>query len=91
MEEEWGVEFLDARLTSCAPSENSAAILGVKLSAKMRTEAAITAAKQMEIKVTDAPGLLAAIVGIPVITNASLDQQVFHAGNAKAVETPTEE
>ncbi len=72
MEEEWGVEFLDVCLTSCGPSENSAQILSAQTSAKIRAAAAKKAAETLGVCPADAQGLLAAIVGTPVMTSAAM-------------------
>lgn len=72
VENEWGIKFLDARLTSCAPSDNSAQILSSKASAEIKALAALQAAKTLGAKPKELQGLLAGIVGTPVMTSASL-------------------
>ncbi len=82
MESEWGVEFLDTRLTSCAPSDNSASILSSMTSARIRAEAALEAAKKLGGSPHELQGLLSAIIGTPVSTNAGL--QVSMTGKLPA-------
>lgn len=88
MEDEWGVEFLDARLTSCAPTQNSAQILSSSTSAELKAKAALDAAEKLGGKPVELQGILSAIVGAPVATNASMHLQPVNrsSSNGKSEE-----
>ena len=91
MEKEWGVEFLEARLTSCAPNSNSAQILSSKTSAAIKAEAAKSAAGTLGGTVVDLQSLLAAVIGTPVMTNAGMTFKMMTSPKQKNGDADSEE
>ena len=71
MEENWGVKFIDAKLTSCSPTPNSAQILSAKQSAQIKAEATLEVINTLGIDNSNIEAfqtILGAIVGVPVVT-----------------------
>jgi regulator of protease activity HflC (stomatin/prohibitin superfamily) len=84
MEENWGVKFIDAKLTSCSPTSNSAQILSAKQSAQIKAEATLEVIKTLGIDKSNLEtfqAILGAIVGIPVVT--ALQQPLVGLANNK--------
>lgn len=73
--DEWGVDFLEFRLTDCVPTEEAALTVAAEAGAVARAQAAKKALEALQIPVASAdPALVAALVGIPMV--ASLGSRI---------------
>ena len=67
--EEWGVEFIQFKLTSCAPTPETSSIITAKAGVKLKLEALRASVKD----VTDLPPELAAVLlGVPLVASVSV-------------------
>jgi hypothetical protein len=73
--EEWGIEFIQFKLTSCAPSTESANLIFSKIGVRFRLEALKEASATLSQLDIDS-GLASVLVGIPLVasTNVTLKQ-----------------
>lgn len=68
--DEWGVEFIDFRLTNCSPTPATLQLLLTEQQGKQRAKALKGAADELSIRVEDIDSTLAAaLVGIPVMSS----------------------
>lgn len=66
--QEWGVEFVQFKLTDCAPTPETAPLVVVGTGAKLRAAALIEAAKDLGVAVQDLPPEIGAVlVGVPLV------------------------
>ncbi len=68
VQEEWGVEFKDSKLNSCAPTTQSARLLTIKEEGLRRAKLA----KELKAEYSDLQSILPALIGTPFTVN--LDQ-----------------
>ena len=67
--EEWGVTFIQFKLTDCAPSPETAPLVNAEAGVRLKMEALKAAAKDMGVEVyTLSPVFAAALVGVPLVT-----------------------
>lgn len=69
--EEWGIEFIQFKLTSCAPSTESANLIFSKIGVRFRLDAlreAQATLSQLDID----PGLASVLVGTPLVASTSV-------------------
>ncbi len=71
--EEWGIEFIQFKLTSCAPSAESAQLIFSKIGVKFKLEALVEAANTISTLDLDS-GIASVLVGTPLVatTNVTL-------------------
>ncbi|MDP3729273.1 MAG: SPFH domain-containing protein [bacterium] len=96
--EEWGVIFIQFKLTDCAPTTETAPLLNVEAGVLMKMEALKTAAVELGVEVYNLPPILAAaLVGIPLVTAVTSELHVTNQEKTKKVSfslfgnTPEEE
>ena len=67
--EEWGVIFMQFKLTDCAPSPETAPLVNAEAGVRLKMEALKAAAKDMGVEVyTLSPVFAAALIGVPLVT-----------------------
>lgn len=67
--EEWGVTFIQFKLTDCAPTPETAPLVSAEAGVRMKMEALKFAAEKMGIEfLAISPVFAAALVGIPLVT-----------------------
>lgn len=67
--EEWGVTFMQFKLTDCAPTPETAPLVNAEAGVKLKMEALKAAAKDMGVEVYAlSPVFAAALVGVPLVT-----------------------
>lgn len=70
--QQWGVDFLQFNLTSCAPAPETAQIIAAKAGARIKAEALQEMAQQMNSTLAGIdPTLAAVMVGVPLVASAS--------------------
>ncbi len=68
--EQWGVEFIEFRLTNCSPTQETATIINVHLAAESRAKALNQAATNTGVPVTSLNSALgAALIGVPLVVS----------------------
>lgn len=70
--EEWGIEFIQFKLTSCAPSTESASLIFSKLGVRFKVEA-LQEASEAITKLDVDPGLASVLVGVPLVASTSIN------------------
>jgi regulator of protease activity HflC (stomatin/prohibitin superfamily) len=75
--EEWGVTFLQFKLTDCAPTAETAPLVNAEAGVRLKVAALDKAAEKMGTKTADLPpNLAAALIGVPLV--ASVTQETNH-------------
>lgn len=75
--EEWGAQFIEFKLTDCAPSSETAPLLNAKIGVKLKVDALKDAAQDLGVEVgTMSPVLAAALVGVPLVASVTGDTKV---------------
>ncbi len=68
--EEWGVQFIEFKLTDCAPTSETAPLINAKIGVRMKVEALQFAASELKVEAAEmSPILAAALVGVPLVTS----------------------
>ncbi len=76
--EEWGINFIQFKLTNCAPTSETAPIVNVQAGVKLKVEALRMAAEQMGSTLQEmSPALATALIGIPLVAAVSPDVHVY--------------
>lgn len=67
--EEWGVTFIQFKLTDCAPTQQTAPLVNAKASVEMKMEALKSASDKLKVDISTIPAsFAAALVGVPLVT-----------------------
>lgn len=67
--EEWGVTFMQFKLTDCAPTPETAPLVNAEAAVKLKIQALRKAAEETSVPLEDmSPVFAAALVGIPMVT-----------------------
>ncbi len=85
--EEWGIEFIQFKLTSCAPSTESAQLIFSKIGVRFKLEALVEAAKLTSTLDIDS-GLASVLVGTPLVATTTVN--VKQANNRPHPRKPDE-
>ncbi len=91
--DEWGVEFIQFKLTDCAPTVETAPLINAQIGVTMKLNALETASAKLGVKLSDlSPVLAAALVGVPMVTAiADQGEQVVQRIKNVAAERRAEE
>lgn len=77
--EEWGVIFIQFKLTDCAPTAETAPLLNVETGVKLKMDALKTVAEELGVEVFSLPPIFAAtLIGIPLVTTVTQDMHVYN-------------
>lgn len=87
----WGVEILDFRLTTVAPTSESAPIVNMEAAASMRAKVIQSVAEELGSKPEDMvrSGLAAVLVGAPLVATSTLTQNVWEKSSTASGEATT--
>lgn len=70
--EEWGVTFIQFKLTNCAPTEQTESLVNAEAGVKLKMQALAHAAKDVQKEIQDLPpSFAAALIGIPLVTSVT--------------------
>lgn len=70
--EEWGVTFIQFKLTDCAPTTETAPLLNVEAGVRLKIEALKAVAEDLGVEVYALPPVFAAaLIGIPLVTTVT--------------------
>lgn len=68
--DEWGIDFMQFKITHCAPTPESASIVNARAGAKLKVEALVAAVKDVDLSNVE-PNLAAVILGFPLVASTS--------------------
>ncbi len=81
--EEWGVTFLQFKLTDCSPSQETAPLVNAEAGVRMKMEALKLASSELKIEFASLPPTLAAaLVGVPLVTSITNEVNVNKKSDA---------
>jgi regulator of protease activity HflC (stomatin/prohibitin superfamily) len=69
--DEWGIDFIQFKITHCAPTAESASIVNAKAGTKLKVEALLEAIEGRNVNERIDPNLAAVLLGFPLVASTS--------------------